>query len=139
VLAKSLFFLIFQVPALFPTLDPTMDSSTVVPMRPLSNSQEEIENQQLDEQHGLEFSLPQADGGKDAWLFLAACFIVEALVWGNHPSKFFKNIWVKRIIGFPFSFGVFQEYYSTHEPFSSNPTGIDAIGTTATVLSLTRV
>lgn len=30
-----------------------------------------------------EFSLPRADGGKDAWLFLAACFIVEALVWGE--------------------------------------------------------
>jgi hypothetical protein len=30
--------------------------------------------------HG--FSLPQVDGGKEAWLFLAAGFIVEALVWG---------------------------------------------------------
>jgi hypothetical protein len=30
-----------------------------------------------------EFSLPQADGGKDAWLFLAAAFFVEALVWGK--------------------------------------------------------
>ena len=33
--------------------------------------------------HGHEFSLPQADGGKQAWLFLGACFIVEALVWGK--------------------------------------------------------
>lgn len=30
-----------------------------------------------------EFSLPPADGGKDAWLFLAASFVVEALVWGK--------------------------------------------------------
>lgn len=30
-----------------------------------------------------EFSLPQADGGKDAWLFLAAGFVIEALVWGQ--------------------------------------------------------
>lgn len=30
-----------------------------------------------------EFSLPPVDGGKDAWLFLAACFAVEALVWGT--------------------------------------------------------
>lgn len=30
-----------------------------------------------------EFSLPPADGGKDAWLFLAACFMLEALVWGK--------------------------------------------------------
>jgi hypothetical protein len=32
----------------------------------------------------LEFSLPQADGGRDAWLFLAACFVVEAFVWGEY-------------------------------------------------------
>ncbi|KAL8700048.1 MAG: hypothetical protein Q9224_001141 [Gallowayella concinna] len=62
-----------------------------------------------------EFTLPQADRGKDAWLFLAGCFMVEALIWG-----------------FPFSFGVFQEYYSTHEPFSSKPSGIAVIGTSST-------
>lgn len=27
-------------------------------------------------------ALPPADGGKEAWLFLAACFIIEALIWG---------------------------------------------------------
>jgi hypothetical protein len=27
-------------------------------------------------------SLPPVDGGKSAWLFLAAAFVVEALVWG---------------------------------------------------------
>ncbi|KAI4244307.1 MAG: hypothetical protein L6R40_003033 [Gallowayella cf. fulva] len=62
-----------------------------------------------------EFTLPQADRGKDAWLFLAGCFMVEALIWG-----------------FPFSFGVFQEYYSTHEPFSLKPSGIAIIGTSST-------
>ncbi|KAL9594616.1 MAG: hypothetical protein Q9179_005309 [Wetmoreana sp. 5 TL-2023] len=62
-----------------------------------------------------EFTLPQADRGKDAWLFLAGCFMVEALVWG-----------------FPFSFGVFQEYYTTHEPFASKPAGIAVIGTSST-------
>ncbi len=29
-----------------------------------------------------EFSLPPVDGGKEAWLFLAACFVVDALIWG---------------------------------------------------------
>ncbi|KAI0842552.1 MFS general substrate transporter [Hypoxylon sp. FL0890] len=58
-----------------------------------------------------EFSLPPVDGGKDAWLFLAACFAIEALVWG-----------------FPFAFGVFQDYYSTHEPFAGSP-NIAVIGT----------
>jgi len=33
--------------------------------------------------HLHEFSLPPVDRGKDAWLFLAACFVVEALVWGK--------------------------------------------------------
>ena len=30
-----------------------------------------------------EFTLPPADRGKDAWLFLAGCFMVEALIWGR--------------------------------------------------------
>lgn len=33
-----------------------------------------------------EFSLPPVDTGKDAWFFLAACFVIEALVWGEHVS-----------------------------------------------------
>ena len=67
------------------------------------------------EEETQRFSLPPADRGKDAWLFLAAAFILEALVWG-----------------FPFSFGVFETYYSSHEPFSNDASGISAIGTTAT-------
>ena len=62
-------------------------------------------------------ALPRADGGKDAWLVLGGCFMLEALVWG-----------------FPFSFGVFQEYYRTHEPFSHDKAGIAAISTTASGL-----
>ncbi|KAL7963098.1 major facilitator superfamily domain-containing protein [Trichoderma compactum] len=58
-------------------------------------------------------SLPPVDTGKDAMLFLAACFIIECLVWG-----------------FPFAFGIFQNYYSTHEPFKGS-SSIAAIGTTA--------
>ncbi|KAI6081127.1 major facilitator superfamily domain-containing protein [Hypoxylon rubiginosum] len=59
-----------------------------------------------------EFSLPPVDGGKAAWLFLAACWVVEALVWG-----------------FAYSFGVFQDYYSANEPFAGSGS-IAAIGTT---------
>ena len=29
---------------------------------------------------------PQADGGKDAWLFLAGCFTIEMLLWGESPA-----------------------------------------------------
>jgi hypothetical protein len=73
----------------------------------------------------------RADGGRDAWLFLAACFVFEALVWG----EWYHNIMgfcLTITIGFPFSFGVFQSYYSTHAPFSHNDYGIAAIGTCST-------
>ncbi|KAF7950245.1 hypothetical protein EAE96_007536 [Botrytis aclada] len=59
--------------------------------------------------------LPRANGGKDAWLFLAACFLFEALIWG-----------------FPVAFGVFQTYYSTHPPFDKHANGIAITGTCAT-------
>ncbi|KAF2102473.1 putative MFS monocarboxylate transporter [Rhizodiscina lignyota] len=59
------------------------------------------------------FSLPRADGGKDAWLFLVSCVMLEALVWG-----------------FPSIFGVFQDYYSSHEPFAGSG-NIAVIGTSA--------
>jgi hypothetical protein len=36
-----------------------------------------------DTPHGQEFSLPPVDTGKDAWRFLAAAFMMEALVWGE--------------------------------------------------------
>lgn len=35
---------------------------------------------------GHQFSLRQADGGKDAWLFLAAGFMAEFLIWGMFMS-----------------------------------------------------
>jgi hypothetical protein len=38
-------------------------------------------------EHEMEMaSLPPVDGGKDAWLFLAACFMIEGLVWGMGPQ-----------------------------------------------------
>lgn len=61
-------------------------------------------------------SLPPVDTGKDAWLFLAGCFVTEIFVWG-----------------FPFSYGIFQSYYSTHEPFAGD-SRIATIGTTCTGL-----
>lgn len=47
--------------------------------------------------------LPRADGGKDAWLFLAACFVLEMMIWG-----------------FPFTFGVWQDHYSQNPPFQGH-------------------
>ncbi|KAM0255031.1 hypothetical protein ACHAQJ_006179 [Trichoderma viride] len=82
------------------------DSAAVVEIR-----SDDVEAQRENQDQG--YSLPPADTGKDAWLFLAACFVMEAMVWG-----------------FPFAFGIFQDYYRTHEPFEgSSQTAI--IGTCA--------
>lgn len=62
-------------------------------------------------------ALPPVDGGTDAWLALAGAFCLEAMVWG-----------------FPFSYGIFQSYYSTHEPFAKDPSIVAAISTTATAI-----
>ncbi|EWZ80037.1 hypothetical protein FOWG_15900 [Fusarium oxysporum f. sp. lycopersici MN25] len=61
-----------------------------------------------------EFCLPPADGGRKAWLFLAACWVVEAVTYG-----------------FGFSFGVFQDYYTYNKPYAGS-NSIAVIGTTTT-------
>ena len=58
--------------------------------------------------------LPPADSGPSAWRFLFAAFTLEAFQWG-----------------FALSFGVFQNYYSTHPPFAGSPS-IPIVGTLAT-------
>ena len=50
---------------------------------PLTNRQPMHQEEEDGRGHGQEFSLPRADGGTDAWLFLAGCFMIEALVWGE--------------------------------------------------------
>lgn len=73
----------------------------------------------LNSRHGeavateIEFSLPPVDTGRDAWLFLFSAFILEVLVWG-----------------FPFAYGIFQEYYSSNAPFEGER-NIAIIGTCA--------
>lgn len=63
--------------------------------------------------------LPPMDSGMNAWLFLAACFVMEALVWG-----------------FAFTYGVFQEYYSAIPEFKDSG-NIAVVGTCAMVISHT--
>lgn len=86
-----------------------------------------------------EMNLPPVDRGRRAWLFLAACFIIEALIWGmlrNQFGDFFSYyVLILYTLGFTFSFGIFQDYYSTHEPFkSSGDTAV--VGTCAMVSPL---
>lgn len=100
-----------------------MASFELSPPRPHSvrteQSHPEYEVESLDQPLTREQpALPPTDGGYQAWLCLTGCFLSNVIAWG-----------------FLFSFGVLQEYYTTHEPFASHPTGIAAIGTTATGLA----
>jgi hypothetical protein len=56
----------------------------------------EFQNGEVQESHDLtghtEFSLPRADGGRDAWLFLTAGFMAEFMVWGQYPLHIQINI-----------------------------------------------
>ncbi|EAW06524.1 putative MFS monocarboxylate transporter [Aspergillus clavatus NRRL 1] len=88
-----------------------MESEIQLRLRPqarsITSSPSEVDNNHDEQQ------LPPMDGGKHAWLFLAACFMIEGLIWG-----------------FSFAFGIFQDYYSTHEPFKGS-SNIAVIGTCA--------
>jgi hypothetical protein len=37
-------------------------------------------------------SLPPTDGGKDAWLYLFSCFMLEAMIWGERKAYPHSNI-----------------------------------------------
>lgn len=69
-------------------------------------------------QHAV--SLPQVDGGKDAWLFLTASFLIEVMTWG-----------------FAFSFGIFEEYFASHDVLQG-PSSIPIVATTQTVRIIER-
>ncbi|KAJ4144391.1 hypothetical protein LMH87_003275 [Akanthomyces muscarius] len=91
-----------------------MDDSRATTRPPSPTEEEEGSGAEEDGAQGRhEFSLPPTDSGKDAWMFLLSSFMMEAFVWG-----------------FPFAFGVFQNYYSTHEPFAGS-SQIAVIGTCA--------
>ncbi|KAJ5363686.1 uncharacterized protein N7496_009399 [Penicillium cataractarum] len=61
-------------------------------------------------------SLSPADGGKAAWLLLASCCLIQLPVWG------FSTV-----------FGIFQEYYSTHDVLQGDKGDLATVGTTSTV------
>ena len=60
-------------------------------------------------------NLPPIDHGHQAWLFCISASTLEMLVWG-----------------YGFSFGVFQDWYTSHPPLQSqSPIAISAIGASA--------
>lgn len=85
-----------------------------------------------------EYGLAQVDGGIQAWLFLIASAMLEALVWGQLTLKLKLEYGEmgtdRRALGYAFSFGIFQDYYSAHEPFRGSG-NIAVIGTCAMVMN----
>jgi hypothetical protein len=106
---------------------------------PTRHSDLRVDETSSAEERVLHSSLPPTDGGKDAWLVLAGCTILEALVWGESSGRgwrcdFRQELTLRPLTtGFPFAFGVFQEHYSRQEQFMDHISTIPAIGTTATV------
>jgi MFS family permease len=87
-------------------------------LRPIEEVPIEDEILRLDvstTEHASTQRLPPVDGGHAAWLFAGGCCTIEMILWG-----------------FPFSFGVLQEHYATHPPFSQNSGSLAAVGTTCT-------
>lgn len=84
----------------------------------MSSSLQTLEMESLDtheaEQDEQPTHLPPIDGGLQAWAILLSAFTFEAILWG-----------------FPLSFGIFQEYYSTLPQFENNKY-ITYIGSIAT-------
>jgi len=111
-------------------LQPFSLQRTVSATPTMSHSVSDHDLEDAGERSNNEKPLPPVDGGKDAWCFLFAIFVLEAVIWGlcvvpvivRHASQLLMS-------NRPYSFGVFQEYYSAH-PLFANSTGISAIGST---------
>lgn len=93
--------------------------SAYEPEKGLHNAQDGTHDAaHLSDVHDGTERLPPMDGGMEAWFFLAACFVMEALVWG-----------------FAFSYGIFQAYYTEMDIFKSSG-NIAVIGTCAMVRTI---
>ncbi|KAI0330843.1 MFS general substrate transporter [Cubamyces sp. BRFM 1775] len=67
--------------------------------------------------------LPPVDRGFKAWAFCFSGFVLEMMVWG-----------------FGFSYGIFQDYYTSHPPFNTaSGVAISAVGTVALAIQYGEV
>ena len=48
----------------------------------LGNTAIELQDAQISQSEREQVSLPPADGGYQAWLVLAGCFVINVLIWG---------------------------------------------------------
>ncbi|KAF2104267.1 MFS general substrate transporter [Rhizodiscina lignyota] len=77
-------------------------------------------------------SIPEPDGGRQAWLVLAGCAVIQAPVWGT-LLKYVNNFRRSPITGFGLAFGVLQQYYASHsDELRGDVKSVPIIGTTAT-------
>lgn len=98
-------------------IHPTSDMTTTAAsheLQTLDDASLASENGDHDEHNSPDQTLPPVDGGLQAWRVLLAAFMFEAILWG-----------------FPLSFGIFQEYYSSLPEFEGSPF-ITYIGSIAT-------
>ncbi|KAF8309075.1 MFS general substrate transporter [Clavulina sp. PMI_390] len=99
-------------PSIIPTTSTPADPTSLTPSSTHNASPVSVgENVGM----GVGSSLPPMDQGRRAWTFVFCSFVLESLIWG-----------------FPFSFGVFQQYYLTTPPFNTaSEQTINAIGNIA--------
>ena len=95
----------------------TEDTPGLSPPIESMRASETLELGEVDTTSTHAYSLPPTDGGFAAWRLLIVAFIFEALLWG-----------------FPLSFGVFQEFYSSIPEFKGSRY-VSVIGTTASGIS----
>jgi hypothetical protein len=115
---------------------PALEKGSVIDMETMNNhhgktDMADAENDGAGTQDARFSDLPPVDRGHAAWLFLAGCYVMEALVFGMLTILIPYNQ-ILTMAGFGFSFGVLQDYYSTHAPFAGT-------GNVATIGSITTV
>lgn len=84
-----------------------------------------------------QISLPPTDRGKEAWLVLAGCSLIQIPVWGTYSLHWFLVEVAHDPTGYSLAFGVFQEYYGSHpDKLVGDSSNVAVIGTTMTVRQL---
>ncbi|KAF7595899.1 hypothetical protein BBP40_004392 [Aspergillus hancockii] len=79
--------------------------------------------------------LPPTDQGRDAWLMLASCCLIQLPVWGTVGVSWKDHGWDEdansHALGFSLVYGIFQEYYSSHNDLQGSKEDLAVVGTTS--------
>lgn len=108
-------------------LDRSHDSNGTDPASHITEEQETVEEIE-------QVSLPPTDRGKEAWLVLAGCSLIQIPVWGMRSNFEYIRSHTYMAPGYSLAFGVFQEYYGSHpDKLKGDSSNVAVIGTTMTV------